>query len=802
MKRIIKYIPILLFLSLAREGEAQFITNNGIKVTNNSEIFTNGDWKSDASSVLVNNGVIHTSESFVNDGTLDNTGVGGFILLYTSDLAFKPGGSSINFLKKDGSGKALVNGTIAIQDSLILLDGILETVDATDTIAARSNALVLASPTSFVEGLMARSGTGNLQFPVGKDGYSMPITIYQANVKKATASVIDIANGISPGPGVDSLINFPYAWKMQEEVVQDTASFIEVSYPNTLPFSSIAIIAKEIPGNKLAGMGSRFRENKSGTIKIKSYGRGLKGVFTIAAGFGGDPAEDSITMVALYNATNGPAWTNSTNWLSNQPIDTWHGISRTGQTITAVDLSDNKLTGTVPLSVAEIPGLSSINLSGNNLSSIPDFSKNSAISLLDVSGNDLGFGSLEPNASVTGLVYTGQHPFGSPLDLEIEVGSEYNLSQNAGGNNTTYQWKRSNSLVNDATSPDLFLSSIDRSTMGDYVLEAKNPLLPDLTLTSRVQKIRAYAEVSGKLMITNSTSATAGKMTLFRIAPGGFDTVAIKSILNDGSFVFDKVILDDYQLLGFADTIVHTNSIPTYYKNTIFWQEADTLVVEDNQLNLQITSAKEPEPPSGPGQITGVLTEEDGSGRISKTKAPKRVANAGVAVRRVERSGRNKDSYALVAYAFTNDQGEFSFRNLPADEYRIDIQYPGYPMDTTSDIIVKIETGLKSQAEVAASVSEGQIHLKKLLITGFNNGENYQAEIFPNPAVNAIHLKFGKDAVGRKVSIIDDKGQSLMTGSAEGSESVISLENFISGIYLLRIEEKGKVVKTAKVILK
>ena len=36
--------------------------------------------------------------------------------------------------------------------------------------------------------------------------------------------------------------------------------------------------------------------------------------------------QDSLALVALYNSTGGPNWTNNTNWL-NGPVSTWPGVT-------------------------------------------------------------------------------------------------------------------------------------------------------------------------------------------------------------------------------------------------------------------------------------------------------------------------------------------------------------------------------------------------------------------------------------------------------------------------------------------
>ena len=38
---------------------------------------------------------------------------------------------------------------------------------------------------------------------------------------------------------------------------------------------------------------------------------------------------DTEALTAFYHATNGDSWENNENWLSSQPINTWHGVSVT-----------------------------------------------------------------------------------------------------------------------------------------------------------------------------------------------------------------------------------------------------------------------------------------------------------------------------------------------------------------------------------------------------------------------------------------------------------------------------------------
>ena len=72
-------------------------------------------------------------------------------------------------------------------------------------------------------------------------------------------------------------------------------------------------------------------------------------------------------LVALYNATGGASWTNSTNWLSNNDISTWHGVSVSSGNVTGLDLSLNNLTGMIPSELGNLNNLENLNLTGNQL---------------------------------------------------------------------------------------------------------------------------------------------------------------------------------------------------------------------------------------------------------------------------------------------------------------------------------------------------------------------------------------------------------------------------------------------------
>ena len=61
-----------------------------------------------------------------------------------------------------------------------------------------------------------------------------------------------------------------------------------------------------------------------------------------------DPQERAALM-ALYDATNGNNWTNSTNWGTDEPVGHWHGVRTDGVgRVLLLELQENNLTGPIP----------------------------------------------------------------------------------------------------------------------------------------------------------------------------------------------------------------------------------------------------------------------------------------------------------------------------------------------------------------------------------------------------------------------------------------------------------------------
>ena len=133
-----------------------------------------------------------------------------------------------------------------------------------------------------------------------------------------------------------------------------------------------------------------------------------------------DPDQDSpdrAALMALYDATDGNNWTDSTNWGTDEPLDHWHGVT-TGDAgrVVRLNLHANNLTGPIPPELGTLTNLESLRLYENNLTGPipPELGDLDNLYILWVAYNNLT-GSIPP-----------------------ELGSLTNLTQlRAAGNNLT-----------------------------------------------------------------------------------------------------------------------------------------------------------------------------------------------------------------------------------------------------------------------------------------------------------------------------------------------------------------------------
>ena len=135
-------------------------------------------------------------------------------------------------------------------------------------------------------------------------------------------------------------------------------------------------------------------------------------------------------LVALYNATDGDNWTNKTNWLSDNDISSWHGVSISNGWVTSLDLRGNNLTGTIPEELGNLSNLTYLRLADNALSGpIPvELSNLTELTFLTIKGNKLSGEIPEELGNLSNLTHLRLYNNDLSGRIPIELGNLLNLT--------------------------------------------------------------------------------------------------------------------------------------------------------------------------------------------------------------------------------------------------------------------------------------------------------------------------------------------------------------------------------------
>ncbi len=215
--------------------------------------------------------------------------------------------------------------------------------------------------------------------------------------------------------------------------------------------------------------------NGQATITATAGGAAGTMAVTVARQTAGNVATDRAALVALYQATDGPNWVNSENWLTDSPLGEWFGVSTNHEgRVVALEMAyydwdadqwisnnvsgpippelgsltrlehlqffDNKLTGAIPPELGNLANLTTLDFASNDVSGSipPEIASLAKLTSLNLGGNSLS-GSIPPElgglANLT-LLWLWSNNLTGPIPAEL-----------GGLVNLTLLWLWSNNLT-------------------------------------------------------------------------------------------------------------------------------------------------------------------------------------------------------------------------------------------------------------------------------------------------------------------------------------------------------------------
>ena len=117
------------------------------------------------------------------------------------------------------------------------------------------------------------------------------------------------------------------------------------------------------------GTGTLRRARRRATARIAALAAAaFWGTFAVDTGAQDDTASDRAVLEALYDATGGEDWTDSTSWKTAAALHTWFGVTTDDAgRVTELALGENGLTGSLPPALGSLASLERLSLWGNEL---------------------------------------------------------------------------------------------------------------------------------------------------------------------------------------------------------------------------------------------------------------------------------------------------------------------------------------------------------------------------------------------------------------------------------------------------
>jgi hypothetical protein len=260
-----------------------------------------------------------------------------------------------------------------------------------------------------------------------------------------------------------------------------------------------------------------------------------------------------------------------------------------------------------------------------------------------------------------------------------------------------------------------------------------------------------------------------------------------------GHFQFSNIIDGgDFLVHAEPDTTFYPFDVPTYYGDSIYWENAATLsVVSDTAITIRAASDSMGYVSTGSGSISGTIWEN-----LSGAKTM--VLSGGVKV-----TLEQNPSGSTARHTYTDINGRYSFKNLPTDNFRIRVDIPAVKMDSTYYIFY---------AAGDTNTQNLDFYYDSLFIYIYTTAsiestdlpEDFSTMVYPNPFNDYAYLYFvnAQPAQEFEILICDLSGRIVDRIIGETPLPVrIERPNAGSGIYFYTVLSQGQRKSSGKLIV-
>ncbi len=251
-----------------------------------------------------------------------------------------------------------------------------------------------------------------------------------------------------------------------------------------------------------------------------------------------------------------------------------------------------------------------------------------------------------------------------------------------------------------------------------------------------------------------------------------------------GNYRFDSLKAGRYV---FKVSVRSEKYISTYWGGHYLIIDAGSIPIQRDTI-IDVTLLSAPEQYEGTAIIRGRLISNSTNGRTSQ--ADDSFAEISVFL-------RDTQTGELVAFAVTNEVGEFEFTNLPEGEYAFVADYEGL---ATGENTVRVSNNQETVITVMVA-DEITVVREEAVITAIDkNDVSAPIQIFPNPVIDQLRIKATDPLwVGATVRLQNVLGTTVNETVIRHSLTSLNMSNQRAGIYLLTVKQ-GSTLKTHRVV--
>lgn len=239
----------------------------------------------------------------------------------------------------------------------------------------------------------------------------------------------------------------------------------------------------------------------------------------------------------------------------------------------------------------------------------------------------------------------------------------------------------------------LYSMELSRDTLNNYSFWAKSIGYPIAIVKAdadyNIYRVEYLADTMPGYTVTGSVYKTDG---VSPITTGKAELIA-KTAMDELYGVPETVELDTgghfqfSNIIGGGDFLVHATpdadafpfNLPTYYGDSIYWQDAATLtVLGDTSIVINTRNDSLAYLLTGLGNISGSIWENLGGAKTMELSSGIKVIL------------EQNPSGTVARHTYTNALGQYAFTDLPTSNYRIKVDIPAIWMDSTYYIYYSI----------------------------------------------------------------------------------------------------------------